>query len=81
MRLQTGKSVMKNDEVPLTRPMIRMHKDEASNILNLAASLKILLARSVLLSELPRADALLGEYLQKYLEVRLKKSTVDYDIN
>ena len=59
------------DDKPLETPVIRMHADEADNFLNLAAALKTILARTVLVGDLPRAEFFLLNYLQMYLKVSL----------
>ena len=48
-----------------------MHAEEADNFLNLAAALKTILARAVLIGDLPRAEFFLMQYLQTYLKVNL----------
>ena len=69
-RLRTGLAVKKTDEISTPPPILRMHEGEAENLLDLANALKIILARSVLRDDLPRAEYFLDKYLQKYLEVR-----------
>lgn len=54
---------------PYAQPKVRMHPDDANNFLKLAAALKILLARTVRLEDLGRAENLLREYLEGYLVV------------
>lgn len=46
-----------------------MHEEEAENILNLAAALKITLGRSILETDIPRAKHFLSRYLETYLKV------------
>lgn len=58
-----------SDKNPAPLPEIRMHADDADNFLKLAAALKIILARSISLNELDRAEALLKSYLEGYYRV------------
>lgn len=46
-----------------------MHEDDSNNFLKLAAALKIILARTVHEADISRAELLLGQYLEGYLEV------------
>lgn len=46
-----------------------MHNQDANNFLSLAAAMKILLARTVDVADLPRARQLLQNYLDGFLEV------------
>lgn len=46
-----------------------MLKGDEDNFLKLAAALKIILGRSICLTELPRAQALLESYLATFLKV------------
>ena len=48
-----------------------MHVDEADNFLNLSAALKVILSRSILEADVPRARYFLEKYLQTYLKVLL----------
>ncbi|KAL5512094.1 hypothetical protein ACEPAG_3615 [Sanghuangporus baumii] len=50
-------------------PRIRMHEDEPANFLKLAATLKILLGRSIRDVDIERAKKNLLEYLQGYLKL------------
>lgn len=56
---------------PFEQPKLRMHPDDADNFLKLAAALKIILGRSIQLTDIPRAENLLREYLIGYLSVRM----------
>ncbi|KAL5485641.1 hypothetical protein ACEPAI_6682 [Sanghuangporus weigelae] len=49
------------------RPKLRMHPDDAENFLKLAAALKIVLGRTIRLTDLDRAERLLKEYLEGFL--------------
>lgn len=60
-----------NEEAEM--PVLRMNPNDANNFLKLAAALKIMFGRSVLVEDLERAKALLLEYLQGYLEVSVLK--------
>lgn len=71
-RVSRGKRLADGStEKPAPRPAKpRMHSADADNFLSLAAALKILLARSIELEELPRAQELLQTYLLGFLKVR-----------
>ncbi len=56
-------------EPPRPEPTRRMDPRDADNFLKLAAALKILLARSIALSELDRAQELLQGFLDGFHEV------------
>ena len=56
-------------------PQRRMHPNDAHNFLNLAAALKILLARSIEIKDLPEAQELLQAFLDGFLEVCLSNIT------
>ncbi len=56
-------------EEPKPEPTRRMDRRDADNFLKLAAALKILLARSIALSELDRAQELLQGFLDGFHEV------------
>ena len=51
------------------KPKCRMHPNDADNFLSFSAAMKIILARSIDISELPRAKELLQQYLHGYHEV------------
>ncbi|GBE84638.1 hypothetical protein SCP_0606170 [Sparassis crispa] len=53
------------------KPERRMHPEDADNFLSLAAALKVIMGRSVNVTELPRACKLLQDYLINFLKVRL----------
>jgi hypothetical protein len=57
--------------VPKPAPM-RMHADNADVFLKLSAALKIVMARSIDVADLPRAQQLLQDYLLGFLRVRLR---------
>ena len=67
--------MQQGDDKPLEKPVIRMHAEEADNFLNLAAALKVILARTVLVGDLSRAEFFLMKYLQTYLKVSLITSS------
>jgi hypothetical protein len=52
------------------RPLARMQDGDAENFLKLAASLKIILGRTVRRNEIGRAQKLLRAYLEVFQEVR-----------
>ena len=58
------------EEKPKEKPKCRMHDGDADNFLNLAAAMKILLARTITKSELPRARELLTDYWWRFVKVR-----------
>lgn len=64
---------------PKPKPKVRMHPRDADNFLNLAAAMKILLARSIDRADLPRARELLTEYLSGLQEVRLSEFMTSAD--
>jgi hypothetical protein len=51
------------------RPVSRMQDGDADNFLKLAASLKIILGRTVRLDEISRAESLLTGYLEGFQKV------------
>ncbi len=55
---------------PPPKPKRRMYPKDDDNFLCLAASMKILLARTINIEELPRAQTLLQDYLDGFHEVR-----------
>ena len=57
------------DKNPAPKPTIRMLKGDADNFLKLAAALKIILGRSIYDADMPRAKALLEDYLKTFFEV------------
>ena len=57
------------DEPPKPKPKCRMPEGDADNFLNLSAAMKILLARTITKSELPRARELLTDYWWRFLKV------------
>ncbi|OCH83767.1 hypothetical protein OBBRIDRAFT_742729 [Obba rivulosa] len=67
-RSQHGK-LNKKSKTSQDQPQPRMHPQDADNFLTLAAALKIILARTIDVSELERAQDLLQAYLLKYREV------------
>jgi hypothetical protein len=69
--LAAGKAAQNGkDEEPPARPKdVPMHPDDADNLLNLAAALKIILGRSINDADIPRAKELLNMYLLGFLEV------------
>lgn len=71
MRRIEGGRAAANDDASAERPILRIHPGDADNFLKLATALKIILGRSILLTDLDRAKELLQEYLQKYLEVSI----------
>ena len=72
-RIQRGKRLADGStEKPAPKPTKpRMQPADADNFLSLAATLKVLLARSVDIDELPRAQELLQNYLRGFLKVRI----------
>ncbi|TDL17694.1 hypothetical protein BD410DRAFT_807179 [Rickenella mellea] len=70
-RLTNGKGkATKKDEEPAPKPTPpRMLREDSDNFLKLATALKIIMARSINVDDLPRARELLGSYLKGYLEM------------
>ena len=56
---------------PKLKPLIRMLDEDADNMLKLSAALKIILSRTIILSEQDRAKELLYDYLETFLKVCL----------
>ena len=72
-----GKGKRGKDDEPIAKPApLRMHADDADIFLKLSAALKILMARSIKISDLPRAQELLQGYLLGFLRVRSSFSIV-----
>jgi hypothetical protein len=59
------------DDKPIPKPApMRMHADDADFFLKLSAALKIVMARSIDVADLPRTQKLLQDYLLGFLRVR-----------
>ena len=72
-RLASGLARNK-DSTPAAKPQLRMLEGDETNFLKLAAALKIIMARSIRESDIPRAKELLYGYLLGFLKV----FTVDF---
>ncbi len=71
-RIEKGKRKADGtEETPRPKPRRRMHLRDADNFLSLAAALKILLARSIEIADLDRAQELLQDFLDGFMEARL----------
>ncbi|PSR70650.1 hypothetical protein PHLCEN_2v13455 [Hermanssonia centrifuga] len=71
-RIEKGKRKADGtEETPRPKPRRRMHPRDADNFLSLAAALKILLARSIEIADLDRAQELLQDFLDGFMEARL----------
>ena len=57
-----------NDE-PSVKPERRMYPEDADTFLALAASLKVILARSIDVADLPQAQVNLQKFLHNFLQV------------
>ncbi len=73
-RIENGKRKADGcTEEPSPKPKRRMDPRDADNFLNLAAALKILLARSIDISELSRAQKLLQTFLDGFMTVKVTR--------
>jgi hypothetical protein len=68
-RIACGKP-KKTDTKAAEKPKRRMPPGDADNFLKLATALKIIMARSIKDSDIPRARELLHDYLVGFLKVR-----------
>ncbi|KAH9911971.1 hypothetical protein B0H21DRAFT_714183, partial [Amylocystis lapponica] len=69
-RIAKGKRRADGTEEPAApKPKVRMHSQDADNFLSLASALKILMARTIDRSDLPRARSLLQNYLHGFMKI------------
>jgi hypothetical protein len=66
------------EKKPKPKPQIRMLDEDADNMLKLSAALKIILSRTIILSEQDRAKELLYDYLETFLKVCLYFSSKSF---
>ena len=67
-RLAAGRARVSDNE-PAPRPVRRMLENEPKLLLNLAAAVKLMFARSLLVADFERAKGLLENFLYGFLQV------------